>query len=130
MATLFKKIALGEIPSYKVCENDDFFAFLDINPIAKGHVLVIPKIEIDYIFDMDDDLYAKLLVYAKQIAVALKKAYPCQKVGMAVIGLDVNHVHVHLVPMNSSGDLNFGKDKLKFSPEEFQQIAANIAAEL
>ena len=127
MSTLFSKIVKGEIPSYKVAENDDFFAFLDINPLAKGHTLVIPKNEIDYIFDMDDDLYTELFLYAKKIAKAIKKTYPCKKIGMAVIGLDVNHVHIHLVPLNNSGDLDFSRAKLKFEPFEFEEIASSIA---
>ena len=126
MATIFSKIAKGEIPSYKVAENEDYFAFLDINPLVKGHVLVIPKKEVDYVFDMEDEHYLGLFAYAKTIATALKKAIPCKKIGIAVIGLDVNHVHVHLVPMNSGNDLNFANEKLKLSEEEFLTIAESI----
>lgn len=127
MATIFTKIVKGEIPSYKVAENEDFYAFLDINPLAKGHTLVIPKQEIDYIFDMDDKKLSSFVCFAKKIAKAIKKAYPCKKVGMAVIGLDVNHAHIHLVPLEKVGDLNFANDKLSFKDEEMKEIATNIA---
>jgi histidine triad (HIT) family protein len=127
MATIFTKIVKGEIPSYKVAENEDFYAFLDINPLAKGHTLVIPKQEIDYIFDMDDKKLSSFVCFAKKTAKAIKKAYPCKKVGMAVIGLDVNHAHIHLVPLEKVGDLNFANDKLSFKDEEMKEIATNIA---
>lgn len=123
---IFSKIAAGEIPSYKCAENDKFYAFLDINPLAKGHTLVIPRREVDYFFDMTDDELAEMIVFAKQVAVAIKKAYPCRKVGMAVLGLEVAHAHIHLVPMQSEGDMNFANTKLKLSNEEFEQIAEKI----
>ncbi|HOW31890.1 MAG TPA: HIT family protein [Bacteroidales bacterium] len=129
MASIFSRIAAGEIPSHKVAENDKFFAFLDINPIAKGHVLVIPKQEIDYIFDMDSALYQEFWAFASKVAVALKKAIPCLKVGIAVIGLEVPHAHIHLVPMNEMNDINFAKPKLKLTSEELAEIAALIARE-
>ncbi|MDD4141313.1 MAG: HIT family protein [Bacteroidales bacterium] len=130
MATLFSKIIKGEIPCYKVAENEKCFAFLDINPLTKGHTLVIPKKEVDYIFDLNDEDYQDLLAFAKEIAVAIKKSFCCVKVGMAVIGLDVNHAHVHLVPLNSSKDMDFSKEKAKLSPEEFIQIAEKIKSNL
>lgn len=130
MASIFARIAAGEIPSHKVAENDRFFAFLDINPIARGHVLVIPKQEIDYIFDMDSDLYNEFWTFAMAIAKAIKKTIPCLKVGVAVIGLEVPHAHIHLVPMNEMNDINFAKPKLSFSPEELAATAALIAKEL
>ena len=123
---IFSKIAAGEIPSYKCAENDKFYAFLDINPLAKGHTLVIPRREVDYFFDMTDDELAEMIVFAKQVAVAIKKAFPCRKVGMAVLGLEVAHAHIHLVPMQSEGDMNFANTKLKLSSEEFEQIAKKI----
>lgn len=123
---IFSKIAAGEIPSYKCAENDKFYAFLDINPLAKGHTLVIPRREVDYFFDMDDDELAEMIVFAKKVAVAIKKAFPCRKVGMAVLGLEVAHAHIHLVPMQSEGDMNFANTKLKLSSEEFEQIAEKI----
>lgn len=128
MASIFARIAAGEIPSYKVAADDRFYAFLDINPVAKGHVLVIPRAEVDYIFDLDDDTLAALHVFAKRVARALKAAIPCRKVGMAVLGLEVPHAHIHLVPMQSEGDMDFRREKLHLSDEEMQQIAANIAA--
>ncbi|HPT13337.1 MAG TPA: HIT family protein [Bacteroidales bacterium] len=130
MASIFARIAAGEIPSHKVAENDRFFAFLDINPIAKGHVLVIPKQEIDYIFDMDSEQYKEFWEFAMVVAKAVKKAIPCLKVGIAVIGLEVPHAHIHLVPMNEMNDINFAKPKLSFSPEELAATAALIAKEL
>ena len=123
---IFSKIAAGEIPSYKCAENDKFYAFLDINPLAKGHTLVIPRREVDYFFDMTDDELAEMIVFAKQVAGAIKKAFPCRKVGMAVLGLEVAHAHIHLVPMQSEGDMNFANTKLKLSSEEFEQIAEKI----
>ena len=123
---IFSKIAAGEIPSYKCAENDKFYAFLDINPLAKGHTLVIPRREVDYFFDMTDDELAEMIVFAKKVAVAIKKAFPCRKVGMAVLGLEVAHAHIHLVPMQSEGDMNFANTKLKLSSEEFKQIAEKI----
>lgn len=129
MATIFSRIAAGEIPSYKVAENDRYFAFLDINPVHPGHVLVIPKKEVDYIFDMTDDEYTGLMLFAKRVAKALKKAMPCTKVGVTVIGLDVPHTHVHLVPMDKGGDMNFCAPKLTLPDEQMKEIAAKIAAE-
>ena len=126
---IFAKIAAGEIPSYKCAEDDNFYAFLDANPLAKGHTLVIPRREVDYVFDMDDDEIARYMVFAKKVAVALKKAFPCVKVGMAVLGLEVAHAHIHLVPMQSEKDMNFANPKLKLSEEEFADIAAKIYKE-
>ena len=128
MATIFSKIAAGEIPSYKCAENEKFYAFLDINPLAKGHTLVIPRREVDYIFDMDDAELAEFEVFAKQVAVALKKAFPCKKVAQVVLGLEVPHAHIHLIPMNSEGDVDFRKEKLHLPAEEMQQIADKIYA--
>ena len=123
---IFLKIAAGEIPSYKCAENDKFYAFLDINPVAKGHTLVIPRREVDYIFDMDDSELAEYQVFAKQVATALKKAFPCRKVAQVVLGLEVPHAHIHLIPMNSEADVDFRKEKLKLTDEEFKQIAEAI----
>ncbi len=128
MASLFSRIAAGEIPSYKVAEDDRHFAFLDINPVHKGHVLVIPKKEVDYIFDLSDDDYASLMLFAKRVAKALKEAIPCKKVGVTVIGLDVPHTHVHLVPMNEGADMNFCAPKLTLPDEEMEETASKIAA--
>lgn len=130
MASIFTKIIRGEIPSYKVAENDKFYAFLDISPLQKGHTLVVPKQEIDYFFDIEDDLMKDYICFAKKIAVAIKKAYPCEKVGMTVIGLEVRHSHIHLVPMHQEGDLNFANEKLSFTEDEFKEIASNIAKNL
>lgn len=126
--SIFSKIAAGEIPSYKCAENEKFYAFLDINPLVKGHTLVIPRREVDYIFDMDDEEIGEFMQFAKQVAVALKKAFPCEKVGMEVIGLEVRHAHIHLIPMQSEKDMNMANPKLKLSDEEFQEIAAKIRA--
>ncbi len=126
MATIFTKIINGEIPCYKIAEDDNFLAFLDINPLAKGHTLVIPKKEIDYIFDLDDDLLAGLNIFAKKVAKAIDKTMDCKKVGIAVIGLEVPHVHMHLIPINHIGDINFAKPKLELSKEEFDNIAEKI----
>lgn len=128
MATLFSRIAAGEIPSYKVAETDRYFAFLDINPVQPGHVLVIPKKETDYIFDIEDDEYAGLQLFAKKVARALRRAVPCRKVGVAVIGLEVPHAHIHLVPMSKEGDLDFTK-KTTLPDAEMKSIAESIAAE-
>lgn len=127
--SLFTKIAEGEIPSYKCAENSEFYAFLDINPLVKGHTLVIPRREVDYIFDMEDDELARFQVFAKKVAIAIKKAFPCVKVGQAVLGLEVPHAHIHLVPMHSEGDLNFSNKKLSLSAEEMQDIANKIFKE-
>lgn len=129
MATIFSRIAAGEIPSYKVAEDKDHFAFLDINPVHPGHVLVIPRKETDYIFDLSDEEYSSLMLFAKRVAKAIRKAIPCKKVGVTVIGLDVNHVHVHLVPMNTGSDMNFCAEKLTLPAEEMEEIASKIAAE-
>jgi len=129
MSTIFSKIAAGEIPSYKCAENDRFYAFLDINPIVKGHTLVIPKREIDYIFDMPDDELAAFHIFAKTVAAAIKKAFPCKKVGVAVLGLEVPHAHIHLIPLNSEKDMIFSNPKLKLSDEEFKNIANSILTE-
>ena len=130
MATLFTKIARGEIPSYKVAENSDCYAFLDISPMAKGHTLVIPKnVEDDYIFNLDDSTYAGLCVFAKKVAIALKAAVPCKRVGVAVLGMEVPHTHIHLVPLNQESDMDFRKEKLSLDPSEMKQIADSILAE-
>ncbi|MDR2556129.1 MAG: HIT family protein [Bacteroidales bacterium] len=128
--TIFSKLIAGEIPSYKVAEDENHYAFLDINPLAKGHTLVVPKKETDYIFDLSDEDLAGLIAFAKKVARALIKAYPAPKIGMSVIGLDVPHAHIHLIPLHNNESMNFAKEKLKLSAEEFQEIAANIAANL
>ena len=127
MATIFSKIVAGEIPSYKVAENDQFYAFLDINPLVKGHTLVIPKREVDYIFDLKDEELAAMHVFAKHVALAIQKAFPCRKVGEAVLGLEVPHAHIHLVPMQNEKDMIFSNPKLKLTDEEFKSIAQAIA---
>ncbi len=128
MASIFSRIVAGEIPSYRVAEDDRHYAFLDINPLAEGHVLVIPKKEVDYIFDLTDDEFAALTVFAKRVARALKLAIPCTKVGMAVLGLEVPHAHIHLVPMQTEGDMDFRRPKLSLTPERFTEIARSIAS--
>ena len=125
---MFEKIAAGEIPSYKVAESDKYFAFLDINPVHPGHVLVIPRKQTDYIIDLSDEDYTGLMLFAKRVAKAIRKAIPCKKVGVTVIGLDVPHAHVHLVPMNTGADMNFCAPKLTLPEEEMKEIAAKIAA--
>ena len=127
MATIFSKIAAGEIPSYKVAENDKFYAFLDINPLVKGHTLVIPKQEVDYIFDLSDEDLAEMQVFAKKVAAAIKSAFPCIKVGQAVIGLEVPHAHIHLIPIQKESDMLFSNPKLKLTAEEFKEIADKIS---
>ena len=128
MATLFTKIAKGEIPSYKVAEDENFFAFLDIAPMSEGHTLVIPKnTENDYLFDLDDETYVGLTVFAKRVAKAIKAAIPCQRVGMAVLGMEVPHTHIHLVPLNKESDMKFDKEKLKLSEDRMAEIARKIA---
>ena len=127
MASIFTKIVNGEIPAYKVAEDESYFAFLDIFPTAKGHTLVIPKKEIDYIFDLDDETFTGLQLFAKKVAKGLKKAIPCEKVGVLVLGLEVPHAHIHLVPMQNEGDLLNFSEKKKFSPEEFQEISKLIS---
>lgn len=127
MATIFTKIAKGEIPSYKVAENDEFYAFLDIAPMAKGHTLVIPKnVEDDYIFNLDEATYMGLCAFARKVALAVKAAVPCKRVGVAVLGMEVPHTHIHLVPLQTEGDMDFRKAKLELSSEEFQSIAQSI----
>jgi len=130
MSSIFSKIVAGEIPSYKIAETDDFYAFLDIFPLAKGHTLVIPKKEVDYYFDLEDELMAGLNVFAKKIAIAIKKTIPCKRVGTTVIGLEVPHAHIHLVPIHSVHDMSFAKPKLQLSREEFQEIAEGIKKNL
>jgi histidine triad (HIT) family protein len=129
MATIFSKIAAGEIPSYKCAETKDFYAFLDINPLVKGHTLVIPKREVDYLFDLSDEELAAMQIFAKHVAIAIKRAFPCIKVGQAVLGLEVPHAHIHLIPMQSEKDMLFSNPKLKLTDEEFKSIAAAIARE-
>jgi len=129
MASIFSKIVNGEIPCYKVAEDDRYLAFLDIFPLVVGHVLVIPKAETDYLFDLDDQDYVGLMLFSKRIAIAIKKAIPCKKIGVAVLGLEVPHAHIHLVPLNSESDINFSKAKLKLTSEEFTSIAAKITKE-
>ena len=123
---IFSKIAAGEIPSYKCAENDKFYAFLDINPVVKGHTLVIPRREVDYIFGMTDDELAEYQVFAKRVAAAIKKAFPCRKVAQVVLGLEVPHAHIHLIPMNTEADVDFRREKLKLSDEEMSSIAEAI----
>ena len=125
---IFSKIAAGEIPSYKCAEDEHFYAFLDINPVVEGHTLVIPRREVDYIFDMGDDELAQFQLFAKRVAVAIKKAFPCKKVAQVVFGLEVPHAHIHLMPMNSEGDVDFRREKLQLSAEQMQQIANKILA--
>lgn len=127
MDTVFTKIIKGDIPCYKIAENDKFFAFLDINPLAKGHTLVVPKLQVDYIFKLDDEMLAEMMIFAKRIASAIEANVPCERIGLAVIGLEVPHTHIHLVPINKVGDLNFANPKCKLSEEEFKEIAAKIA---
>ncbi|MDR4987715.1 MAG: HIT family protein [Bacteroidales bacterium] len=127
MSGIFTKIHRGEIPSYKVAEDDRFFAFLDINPLAKGHTLVIPRQETDNIFDLDADTYAGLWLFARKVAAALADTMPCERIGVAVVGLEVPHAHIHLVPINGIYDIDFSKPKLELSPEEFKHIAQRIA---
>lgn len=129
MATIFTKIACGDIPSYKCAENDEFYAFLDINPLVKGHTLCIPRREVDYIFDMEDDEIARFQVFAKKVALAIKAAFPCVKVGQAVLGLEVPHAHIHLVPMQNEKDMIFSNAKQSFTKEEMQAAADAILAE-
>ena len=127
MASIFSRIVAGEIPCYKVAEDDQFFAFLDISPVAKGHTLVIPKKEVDYIFDLDDETYAGLMAFARRVARALEKTVTCKRVGVAVMGLEVPHAHVHLIPITTEGDMNFFTNKLSLPAEEMAAIAARAA---
>ena len=129
MPTIFSRIVKGEIPSYKIAEDDKYYAFLDINPLAEGHTLVIPKVEVDYLFDLDDDTLAGLTIFSKRVAKAIEKAIPCKRIGVAVLGLEVPHAHIHLVPLNKESDINFFKPKLKLTPERFIEIADKISRE-
>ena len=128
MDTIFTKIIKGEIPCYKIAENENYFAFLDIRPSSKGHTLVIPKIQNDYIFDLTDEQLSGLVLFAKKIAIALKKTIPCERIGIKVIGLEVPHTHIHLIPIRVEGDMNHGKKILKFTPEEYEEIENEIRA--
>lgn len=130
MSSIFSRIIQGEIPSYKIAEDERFFAFLDINPLAKGHTLVIPKTEIDYIFNVDDDLLAGMIVFAKKVALAIEKVVDCKRIGITVLGLEVPHAHIHLVPINGIFDIDFSKPKLKFSVAEFEKLAEDIKKHL
>ena len=128
--TIFSRIISGEIPCYKIAEDDRFFAFLDINPLSKGHTLVVPKLEVDYIFNLEDDLLSGMILFAKKIALAIGKSVPCVRVGVAVIGLEVPHAHIHLIPFNKESDMNFKNPKLKLSPEEMNEIAEGIRSQI
>jgi histidine triad (HIT) family protein len=130
MSSIFSKIIAGDIPAYKVAENDEFLAFLDIAPLAEGHLLVVPKEEVDKLFDLDDATYTGLMQFAKTAATAMEKAIPCNRIGVTVIGLEVPHAHVHLIPINGLHDMDFTRPKLKFTPEQFQATAAKIKAQL
>lgn len=130
MASIFTRIINGEIPCYKIAEDDRYFAFLDINPLREGHTLVVPKKETDYIFDLDDETIAGMMVFSKKIAAALQAAIPCVRIGVAILGLEVPHAHIHLVPMNSMEDVNFRNPKLKFTPDQFRATAEKISAQL
>lgn len=126
MASIFSRIVAGEIPSYKVAENDKFYAFLDINPMSKGHTLVIPKHEIDYIFDLDDSMLGEMSIFAKQVAKAIEKAIPCKRIGMMVIGMEVPHAHIHLIPINKESDMILSNPRVKLEQSEFEEIAKRI----
>lgn len=126
MASVFSKIIAGEIPCYKVAENDNYIAFLDVFPLKKGHTLVVPKKEVDYIFDLDNETYSGLMSFSKDVAIAIKQAIPCNRLAINVFGLEVPHAHVHLIPMNTMNDVNFSNEKLKLSKEEFEEIASKI----
>ncbi len=130
MSSIFSKIVAGDIPAYKVAESNDFLAFLDINPLVEGHLLVIPKKEVDRLFDLDDETYTGLMIFAKIIATAMKKVFTCDRIGVTVLGLEVPHAHVHLIPLNGMRDMDFSRPKLQFSPDEFQAIADKIKAAL
>ena len=127
MATIFTKIIRGEIPCYRITEDEKYFAFLDINPLMAGHTLVVPKTETDYIFDLSDSDLSGLILFSKKVAMAIEKSIPCARIGVAVVGLEVPHVHIHLIPMNTMNDINFKNPKLKFTPEEFTRIAKKIS---
>lgn len=126
MSSIFSKIIAGEIPCYKIAENDHFIAFLDVFPLKKGHTLIVPKKEVDYIFDLDNTTYNGLMAFAKETAIAIKKAIPCNRIGMTVVGLEVPHAHIHLIPINSVSDMNFSNEKLKLTKEEFEEILWKI----
>lgn len=128
MASIFTKIIKGEIPSYKIAESEEFYAFLDISPLSIGHTLVVPKVEVDYIFDVEDDVLGRMIVFSKKVARAMELVVSCERVGVAVMGLEVPHAHIHLIPINGMDDMNFANPKLKLSPEEFSEIAENIHA--
>ena len=126
MATIFSRIIAGEIPCYKVAEDEKYFAFLDIAPLAKGHTLVVPKCEVDYLFDLDDETLSGMTIFAKRVAAQIKSVTGCKKVAMVVLGLEVPHAHIHLIPMNSEKDVDFHREKLNLTPEEFKEIAASL----
>jgi len=126
MASIFTKIIQGDIPSHKIAENDKFYAFLDISPLQKGHTLVVPKQEVDYIFDVEDDLLGEMMVFAKSVAQKIKTVFPCNRIGVSVIGLEVPHAHIHLIPINEMNDMNFAKEKMRLSQEELAEIAEAI----
>jgi histidine triad (HIT) family protein len=128
MATIFTKIINGEIPCYKIAEDENFFAFLDISPLREGHTLVVPKTEKDYIFDLDDDQLSGMIIFSKKVASAIRSAIPCNRIGVAILGLEVPHAHIHLVPMDSMEDVNFRNPKLKLTPDEFKEIADRISS--
>ena len=130
MATIFTRIINGEIPCYKVAEDENYFAFLDINPLRAGHTLVVPQKETDYVFDLDDKQLTGLILFSKKVALAIKTAFPCNRIGVAILGLDVPHAHIHLVPLDTMEDINFKKPKLKFTPDEFREIAEKIGREV
>ena len=128
MASIFTKIINREIPSYKIAEDENYYAFLDISPLTKGHTLVIPKKEIDYFFDLDDNLLGSLMIFSKRVAKAIEEVIPCKRIGVAVLGLEIAHAHIHLVPLNKESDINFFNEKLKLSQEEFEEITKKISA--
>ena len=130
MASIFTRIIKGEIPSYKIAEDESYFAFLDIHPLAKGHTLVVPKTETDYLFDLDEELLAGMMVFSRRIARGIDKSVHCKRVGVAVLGLEVPHAHIHLIPINDLGDINFARPKLKLTPQEFEEIAAKIRSNI
>jgi histidine triad (HIT) family protein len=130
MSTIFTKIIKGEIPCYKIAEDENYFAFLDINPLRAGHTLVVPKKETDYIFELEDDNLAGIILFSKKVAAAIKSVFPCNRIGVAILGLEVPHAHIHLVPMDTMEDINFKNPKLKFSPEEFREMAAKISSKV
>ncbi len=130
MASIFTKIVAGEIPSYRIAEDENYYAFLDINPLSKGHTLVIPKKEVDYLFDVEDELLGGMMIFAKKVARAIDEVIDCKRVGLAVLGLEVPHAHIHLIPINHLSDIDFSRPKLKFSDDEFRETAAKIRSAL